>query len=121
VISLLWKGFIRETEAEEELHQLEKELDALTQQCNWLRWHEAQYETVSNRMSDARMLLEQLRRKIGQAAFQTRRHIVDTLVDHIWVETAEGGKRVPKIKFRCRFEPRLSHRSENVKTAVIHS
>jgi hypothetical protein len=92
----------------------------LTEQRQQLHGRQQNNEALASRSTVAATLLEQLRGRVENADPQTRRELVEALVDRIHVETVEEkGKLVPRITITYCFEPANFRNSTNRKVFLI--
>jgi site-specific DNA recombinase len=120
LISLYRKGLIDELEVEKELKVLEQEVTILAHQREAIDKRLAQDDALAARGATALDLLEQLQDRVRDADPQTKRELVEALVDGMQVDTVEeGGKLIPRINITYCFEPSNFGFSTNVKVPLI--
>jgi len=104
VVNLYRRGIIDEDEAETELLILEREAKALEDRRQELLAHQRQNLRVDDHLMTVRGLLDTLRDRIERPSWQTKRELVETLVERVSVDTVEqDGRKRPLVTVRYRF------------------
>ena len=115
VINLYRRGLIGDAEVEEELISLQKEIASLQERRDSLLNESFRQQALEAQTANARILLERLRDKAEDPSWDTKRELVETLVESIVVHTlVENGRKVPKITVRYRFVEKNSDSSSGV-------
>jgi len=105
VTGFMRRGILTEEEAENELRTIQKEINALEARRSALFGKQQQAVALELRLVEADALLQRLRGAVEEADFETRRQVVEALVQEVRVDTVEvDGKREAKIAVTYCFE-----------------
>lgn len=106
VIGLMRRGIITETEAETELLQLQREVEALELRRDGLFSQRAQAQNLEQRLLNASVVLAHLRDAVEQADAPTKQAVLQALVKRVTIVTVdEQGEKVPHVTITYCFEP----------------
>jgi hypothetical protein len=98
VIGLVRRGFISESEGERELLQLQEEMATLEARRSALFERQQMAQELRNRLVEAESLLQQLRDAAERVDPDTRRALIEALVNRIAVYVdEENGKREARV------------------------